>query len=73
MTDSALAALTARLDALEEKVAYQDQTIEDLNQVIAGQWKQIDALNRQIGKLDDQLREVEAGMPSRPEPPPPHY
>lgn len=71
MTD--IAHLAGRMDRLEETIAFQDQTIEDLNKVIADQWKEIDALKRQLGILGDQLREVEAGLPSRPEPPPPHY
>lgn len=65
--------IQARLDRLEETIAFQDQTIEDLHKVIADQWKEIDGLKRQLGILGDQLREVEAGIPSRPEPPPPHY
>jgi SlyX protein len=67
------AELAARLDRLEETVAFQDQTIEDLHKVIADQWREIDGLKRQLGVLGDQLREVEAGLPNRPEPPPPHY
>jgi SlyX protein len=67
------AELAARLDRLEETVAFQDQTIEDLHKVIADQWREIDGLKRQLGVLGDQLRDVEAGLPSRPEPPPPHY
>ena len=38
--------LEARIDALEMRVAYQDQTIEELNQTVIAQWKQIDALRR---------------------------
>lgn len=68
-------ALAARLDALEVRVAYQDQVIEDLNQTIIAQWKQIDSMRRQFGDLVDRVQEVEdnAGSPSAPEPPPPHY
>jgi SlyX protein len=68
-------ALAARLDALEVRVAYQDQVIEDLNQTIIAQWKQIDSLRRQFGDLVDRVQEVEdnAGSSSAPEPPPPHY
>ena len=34
----------ARLEALETRIAYQDQTIEDLSAAVAEQWKEIDAL-----------------------------
>lgn len=67
--------LTARIDALEVRVAYQDEIIEDLNTTIVAQWKQIDMLTRQVASLIDRIQEAEhkAGSPSAPEPPPPHY
>ena len=63
----------ARLEKLEMLAAEQDRTIEDLNQTITSQWREIEALRRQIAKLDDELREVEAGMPGLPIQKPPHY
>lgn len=68
-------ALSARIDALEIRIAYQDELIEDLNQTIVAQWKQIDLLTRQIANLTARIQEAEhkAGGPSAPEPPPPHY
>jgi SlyX protein len=63
----------ARLEKLEMLAAEQDRTIEDLNQTITSQWREIEALRRQIAKLDDELREVEAGMPAPPIQKPPHY
>lgn len=67
--------LEARIEALEVRVAYQDQVIEDLNQTVVAQWKQIDGLKRHLNELLDRVQEVEdhAGGPSAPEPPPPHY
>ncbi len=68
-------AVNARIEALEVRVAYQDQVIEDLNQTVIAQWKQIDALKRQLNEVLDRVQEVEdnAGGPAAPEPPPPHY
>jgi SlyX protein len=68
-------ALSARIDTLEMRLAYQDKTIEELNETVVAQWKQIDALNRQIAMLSDRVRRIgdQAGSPSAPEPPPPHY
>jgi SlyX protein len=67
--------LSARIDALEMRIAYQDQTIEDLNKTVITQWKQIDVLARQVAGLTDRIQEAEHGAGSRgaPEPPPPHY
>jgi uncharacterized coiled-coil protein SlyX len=65
--------LGERLDALESRVAYQDETIETLNATITAQWKQIDLLNRQIAMLSDRLHEAEAGQPGPANERPPHY
>ena len=67
-------ALEARLDTLETRIAHQDQMIEDLNSTITDQWKQIEALSRQVKRLDAQLQDVrDSGSPGEQEPPPPHY
>ncbi len=65
--------LAARFDALEIKVAYQDQAIEDLNATITAQWKELERLGRLVARLEDQLREAQSAGPQGPEPPPPHY
>ncbi len=67
--------LNARIDALETRAAFQDETIEDLNQAIIAQWKQIEALNRLIAQLSDRvdISEQRADLAGLPEPPPPHY
>ena len=62
----------ARLLTLEEKVAYQDKTILELNEVVTG-------LNRQVAELKSRLEQMErllGGELSRREMPnekPPHY
>ncbi|MEZ5820577.1 MAG: SlyX family protein [Bradyrhizobium sp.] len=66
-------ALGERIDALEARVAYQDDTIESLNQTITAQWKQIDALSRQVATLNDRLQEAEARAPGPANERPPHY
>jgi SlyX protein len=72
---SEIETLSARIDALEMRIAYQDQTIEDLNNTVVAQWKQIDALTRHMASLADRILEAEdhAGGRGSPEPPPPHY
>jgi SlyX protein len=64
-----------RLATLEERIAHQDRAIEDLNQTITDQWKLIESLKRELGRLTDQMRDVENALEqgSAKEPPPPHY
>lgn len=62
-----------RIAALEMRATYQEDTIEALNQVVTAQWKQIDALMRQIAEFGERLREAEAGRPVPASEPPPHY
>ena len=47
--------LSERIEALEVRLAYQDETIETLNQTVTAQWKQIDALTRQLAALSERL------------------
>ncbi len=62
-----------RLEALETRIAYQDQTIEDLNAALTAQWQAIDLLTRKVTQLEEQVRAgVHIADPST-EPPPPHY
>ena len=67
-----MAAEETRLLTLEEKVAYQDKTIADLNEVVV-------LLNRQVSTLEGRVKELErlfGGELSRREMPnekPPHY
>jgi SlyX protein len=65
--------LSARIDELEARLMFQDDTIETLNATITAQWHQIDALTRQVAALSDRLREAEATMPKPANEPPPHY
>jgi SlyX protein len=66
-------ALSERLDALEMRIAYQDQTIEELNLTITEQWRQIDLLTRKLGTVEEQVRSgVHIADPAS-EAPPPHY
>jgi len=65
--------LSERIDTLETRLTYQDETIEQLNQTITAQWKQIDTLTRQIAQLSERLQETEANAPGPANERPPHY
>jgi SlyX protein len=64
--------LSERIDVLETRLTFQDETIETLNRTITAQWQQIDALTRQVAALSERLQEAEANAPAANEPPP-HY
>jgi SlyX protein len=65
--------LSDRIDALEARLMFQDETIETLNKTITEQWLKIDALTRQVVTLSERLREAEAQAPAAGNEPPPHY
>ena len=68
------ASLNARIEALETRITHQERTIEDLNNSVTEQWRQIDGLTKQVERLASRLQHVEDNAPQgAAEPPPPHY
>ncbi len=65
--------LLSRIEALETQVAYQDQTIEDLNKAITEQWSQFEKLQREITKLHAELEQIDASGGGEIVERPPHY
>jgi SlyX protein len=70
---SELKTLDERIDFLETKLTFLDNTIETLNTTITEQWLKIDALSRQLASLNERLQEAEARPPGPANEPPPHY
>ena len=66
-------ALGDRIDVLETRLTFQDETIEALNKTITAQWLKIDALTRRLEILSERLQEAEANTPGASNEPPPHY
>jgi len=63
-----------RIEALEIRLAYQDDAIETLNRTVTEQWALIERMRHDLARLSDRLQEAETRTPSgAPEPPPPHY
>ena len=61
-----------RLTELETKVAYQDQTIEELNPVVIELRKELEEVEKKLKNLVDQIGD-EGIKDASLEVPPPHY
>lgn len=62
-----------RLRVLEERSAYQDRTIDALNEVIIAQQEQLDRLEEQVRRLQNFLANLSDADSGTVDPPPPHY
>ena len=64
-----------RIDDIEAKIAYQEDTIERLNQAITRQQEMINRLERMCKLLGERISEIKSDKASdaSAEPPPPHY
>lgn len=62
-----------RIDALEMRIAHQDQTIEELNEALTAQWKTIDLMAKKLAMLEEQVRSGSYIADPASEKPPPHY
>jgi SlyX protein len=71
MTD--VKTMSERIDVLETRLTFQDETIETLNKTITAQWQKIDALTRQLANLNERLQEAETRAPGPANESPPHY
>lgn len=68
------ALLTARIDELEIRQAFQDDTIERLSQVIARQDEAIRQLQRRFKEASEQMDAITVQLePDTGSEPPPHY
>ncbi|NLY58639.1 MAG: SlyX family protein [Gammaproteobacteria bacterium] len=67
--------LTVRLDELETRLAFQDDTIEALNEVVSRQELALEKLQRAVELLARRQADLAASMPGEAEAdqPPPHY
>ncbi|PCQ34692.1 SlyX protein [Proteus mirabilis] len=60
---------------LESKIAFQDATIEELNQVVTQQQIEISSFKEALKIVTERLKSSQSSMLARPEDetPPPHY
>jgi len=62
-----------RLEALETKVAFQEDTIQQLNDALVAQQHRIDQLEALLRVLAEQFGTSQEPTEQLVEPPPPHY
>jgi SlyX protein len=67
--------LEDRIDLLEIKLAYSEETVETLNRVVTEQAKEIALLQNHLEKLEKKMSDLieETGDGPRPSRRPPHY
>ncbi|WP_194868510.1 SlyX family protein [Pseudoalteromonas sp. PPB1] len=67
--------LEDRINELEAKVAFQDETIEILNNELSAHQARLAIMQRQVELLAEKIKEGKdpGMMPQHQEPPPPHY
>jgi SlyX protein len=62
-----------RIDELEMRLAHQDKTIAELNDVITSQWKKIEGMEWQLRRFGEELEALEASEGPAANQKPPHY
>jgi SlyX protein len=67
--------LQDRIAELETRIAFQDDTIQALNDVVVQQRNQIDSLETRFNTLQQQVKNLAPSLIAHPseETPPPHY
>jgi len=67
--------MNQRIDELEIKLTLQEQTIDELNNVITGHEQRLSRLEQQLRLLHNQIKSLANNdiTPAGEEPPPPHY
>ena len=67
--------MNERLTELEVRMAFQEKTIQDLNEVVTRQQRQIDRLMQELEAVKSRLAALAPSMviPQEEEKPPPHY
>jgi SlyX protein len=63
--------VATRIDDLETRVAHQEKTISELNDVITAQWRKIEAIEFQLRRLGEEMQTIDSGAAV--DRPPPHY
>ena len=60
-----------RIDEIETRLAHQEKTISELNDVVLDQWRMIEALARQLSRMNEEMQNMDSGAVAVDRPP--HY
>ncbi len=61
-----------RITELEIKLAHQEKMLDELNEVVTGQWKDIDILKKKFVLMHEMIQQLETKN-SEADEPPPHF
>jgi SlyX protein len=61
-----------RIDDLETRVAHQEKTIGELNEVITAQWRKMESIEFQLRRLGEEMQAIDTSD-APPQQKPPHY
>jgi SlyX protein len=64
--------LVSKMDTLEMRIAHQDRTINELNDIVTEQWRKIEMLERKIAQVLEEVQNLDSAR-SVEDKPPPHY
>ena len=74
---STLDSLQNQIDELQAKVAFKDDTIDQLNRIVTKQDEVIRLLQSKFSIIGDKIQDIESNLPNKPFNPcdevPPHY
>lgn len=62
-----------RITELEVKLSHQEKLVDELNQVIIEQWRDIDLLKKKFNLLNDMVRQMDIKSAPPADEPPPHF
>lgn len=62
-----------RIIEIEKRIAFQEQMVEQLNQVLIEQQRKIESLEVQLKMAESRISDEEFVKPQEEEEPPPHY
>ncbi|GLQ31212.1 SlyX family protein [Litoribrevibacter albus] len=66
--------MSSKVEDLETRLAFQEDTLETINKIVIEQQKEIEKLHSYIRILKDKISSVESSIPlAENDAPPPHY